>query len=64
MATDEGKVYPGNLARYRELRAAREALEATESPDPALVQGANLVEQLAGLAFILDGIRFSARQRS
>jgi len=52
------KVYPGNIGRYNELRAAREALDPSDPNFFAAV----VCEELAGLAYILDGIRYSARQ--
>jgi hypothetical protein len=53
------KIYPGSIDRYRELRAAREEAQASNQPvDPAMV----LAEELAGLAYIGDGIRYSLRK--
>jgi hypothetical protein len=58
VATND-KIYPGNVDRYRELRAAREEAQAKgEQTDPALV----LAEELAGIAYIADGIRYSLRK--
>jgi len=68
MATqDDTKVYPGSIDRYRELRKMREFLandEAREGgADPQAVLAATIAEELAGLAYILDGIRYSARAK-
>jgi hypothetical protein len=52
------KVYPGNLARYVELRETRNTLDPS---DPNFF-AACVAEELAGLSYILDGIRYSARQ--
>lgn len=63
MATDaneqkQEKVYPGNIGRYLALREARESLM---QGDPNFF-AACIAEELAGLAYILDGVRYSARQ--
>ena len=61
MATpDDTKVYPGSIDRYRELRKLREHLAAqSENPDnPTDSQAylaATVAEEMAGLAYILDG---------
>jgi len=56
----QGKEYPGQLADYAELRGLRKEAQANNDPStPALM----VAEQLAGLAYILDGIRYSARRR-
>lgn len=54
------KIYPGSLERYRAIRAMREESDAQEgsSPNPSLM----IAEELAGLAYILDGIRYSTRK--
>jgi hypothetical protein len=53
------KVYPGGLDRYTELRRNRQAREAEGlDDDPGLI----IAEELAGLAYLLDGIRYAARQ--
>jgi hypothetical protein len=58
---DENKpVYPGSLDRYRALRSEREASEAHGNYDPAMA----ICEALEGLAYLLDGIRYSARKQS
>jgi len=56
------KVYPGSLSRYQTLRALREETEESLPMNErvALV----IAEELAGLAYILDGIRYSARKQS
>lgn len=63
---EQVKIYPGSLDRYRELRANREAFEASNlalDPEHAVIgAGLNIAEQLAGLAYILDGIRYAARK--
>jgi hypothetical protein len=64
MAAKEEKVYPGSLSRYQELREARQAAEASEDQtesERAVVLG--VMEELAGLSYILDGIRYSARRK-
>lgn len=66
----EQRVYPGSLQRYRDLRFAREAFIAQNtheelgmSPDAlSTLVGLSVVEELAGLAYLLDSIRYSARQ--
>jgi len=66
-SNDETKVYPGSIDRYRELRQAREALTPAEGEvggaDLHLLTAAVIAEELAGLAYILDGIRYSARSK-
>lgn len=58
--TQNEKVYPGGLDRYVTLRQARELHEANGgTPEPAWV----LAEEMAGLAYILDGIRYSLRNK-
>jgi len=69
MATEKTtKVYPGNLDRYTELREAREQLQSSTGPEDVanlnLLLAATIAEELAGLAYILDGIRYSARKNS
>jgi len=60
----EAKLYPGSIDRYRELRAQREAAQAsTDVPDGTAVLTLTLCEELAGLAYLLDGIRYSLRQK-
>jgi len=51
--------WPGKIDDYRSLRTA--AKNAANNNDPAAV-GLAVAAQLAGLAYILDGIRFTARQ--
>lgn len=66
MATnDEAKIYPGSIDRYRELRRLREQFEEGGSEGGErhpLFAAAVIAEELAGLAYILDGIRYSARK--
>lgn len=68
---DEGqKLYPGSIDRYRALRTLRASTPVYES-DEAKEQGETnsnyvlltIAEELAGLAYILDGIRYSARNK-
>jgi hypothetical protein len=63
-AKSEEKVYPGNLARYVELRNRRLVLEDTGlgAGSAEGYAAACIAEELAGLSYILDGIRYSARQ--
>lgn len=49
--------YPGKLSEYHRLRELRESLPVN---DPNTI-GLQVAEQLAGLAYILDGIRYAAR---
>jgi len=58
MASEEAKVYPGNLERWKSLRAAAEAQPENSFEKHA----ANVAAELAGLAYILDGIRYAARK--
>lgn len=61
MASEEQKIYPGSVERYRALREAR--LEAeTKDETPELTVARQIAEELAGLAYILDGIRYAARK--
>lgn len=58
MASND-KIYPGSVDRYRELRAQREEAQSQgQQVDPALI----VAEELAGLAYIADGIRYSLRK--
>jgi hypothetical protein len=57
-AKSEEKVYPGNLARYVEMREVRSSMDVSDPNFFAAV----IAEELTGLAYILDGIRYSARQ--
>ena len=66
--TEEPKVYPGSIERYRELRKQREFIaknaESEDAPgDSQAYFAAVLAEEIAGLAYILDGIRYSARAK-
>lgn len=70
-SNDETKIYPGSVERYRELRKLRESLgshqdgESAElhSVDTPAYFAAVVAEEMAGLAYILDGIRYSARAK-
>jgi hypothetical protein len=55
---DNKPVYPGSLERYRTIRKAREILEEEGTLDPLTL----IAEELAGLAYLLDGIRYSTRK--
>jgi len=57
-AEQDKKIFPGGIDRYRELQ------EAASKVDPADPQFAGLVvaAELAGLAYIADGIRYSLRK--
>lgn len=61
------KIYPGNIDRYKTLRGQRETLGASlDFDDPAQAQvfvGLVIAEELAGLSYILDGIRYNSRQK-
>lgn len=68
---NEPKIYPGSLDRYRDLRKLREEIESV--PDAGGRPGsrgenqqayllASIAEEFAGLAYILDGIRYAARK--
>lgn len=70
MASND-KTYPGQLSRYNELRVAREVFEQGTGEgeshvpaDPAVVASLSIAEELAGLAYILDGIRYSVRKQA
>jgi hypothetical protein len=61
----EDKIYPGSIEHYRMLREVRErTAPAAEGDTPTeLFLAAVIAENLAGLAYILDGIRYSARRQ-
>lgn len=67
---EEPKIYPGNLDRYRTLRARREQVEAAAAEAGSTggtsasseIAALSIAEELAGLAYILDGIRYAARK--
>lgn len=68
-SNDDQKIYPGNLERYRDLRKLREEAEVGVSGDegiqptpPQEYAALCIAEELAGLSYILDGIRYSARK--
>lgn len=57
------KVYPGGLDRYVELRTKRiEAEHAETQLDPNYLIALTVAEELAGLNYLIDGIRYSARR--
>jgi hypothetical protein len=58
--TTETVVYPGRLTRYHALMAQRKEAEAENAPD---LVGFVIAEEIAGLAYILDGIRYAARNQ-
>jgi hypothetical protein len=55
------KEYPGQLEDYARIRAEREKAEK-DGADMATVAALNIAEQLSGLAYIADGIRYSTRR--
>lgn len=64
----EDKNYPGQLERYRDLKAARlDYIESFRdsldtSPNKELIAAMSIAEELAGLCYVLDGIRYAARK--
>jgi hypothetical protein len=54
---ESNEVFPGGKIRYRELLAS-----AQENTDDAIQPMLDMAAELAGLAYILDGIRYSLRQ--
>jgi len=69
-ANDETKIFPGNLERYKALRKFREELETDPGSEGHGAGGntsnflaAAIAEELAGLSYILDGIRYQTRQQ-
>jgi len=67
---DNDKVFPGNIDRYRSLRDARDKFAEQHQQDGAVDPNVfqayvllNVAEELAGLAYILDGIRYSTRKQ-
>lgn len=68
MADQDTKLYPGSVERYRALREKRESLTPADGEENVenlnLLLAATIAEELAGLAYILDGIRYSARKGS
>lgn len=61
-AQEDTRIYPGGVERYRAARKLREELETGENVPQSDYLAAAIVEELAGLAYILDGIRYAARQ--
>lgn len=68
--TEGTKIYPGNIDRYRglrNLRAATPIYGSDKDKENGVVNpqhvGLCIAEELAGLAYILDGIRYSARNK-
>jgi len=62
MAAEETKVYPGSIERYRFLREKRQAAETDPKGNDTLVAALSIAEEIAGLTYVLDGIRYAARQ--
>jgi len=63
MASEETtKIYPGSVDRYRFLREKRQQAETDPKGNDNLVAALSIAEELAGLAYILDGIRYAARK--
>jgi hypothetical protein len=56
-AQDEKVNYPGRLDQYHALRDLREGTQVND----VNFAGLAVAEQLAGLAYILDGIRYYQR---
>jgi len=56
------KEYPGQLEDYAELKKLRE--EAQAAGDNATASMFAVAEQIAGLSYIADGIRYSLRRQS
>jgi hypothetical protein len=65
---DDTKVYPGNLSDFQAARTNREKVqsevEAGTQLDGNALTGAMIAEALMGLNYLIDGIRYSARQKS
>lgn len=68
---DNDKIFPGGIEQYRDLRATREQFQARlnldesgnfHSTDLEVLSKLVIAEQLAGLAYIADGIRYSLRK--
>lgn len=59
------KVYPGNLDDFTKQREARIKAESQDNPPTPAAEVAMLViaEQLTGLNYILDGIRYAMRDK-
>jgi len=61
--SDDRENYPGKLARYHDLKVQREKAETVADGAPTQeVMFLSIAEELAGLAYILDGIRYSTRR--
>lgn len=60
----ETKIFPGHIDRYRDLRKLREEQEQKTSgtDDQSEYAALCIAEELAGLSYILDGIRYSTRK--
>jgi len=54
---DDNTVFPGGKDRYRSLLTA-----AQNNEDEALQPLLDVAAEIAGLSYILDGIRYSMRQ--
>jgi len=64
----EGKKYPGQLEEYHNLRALREQAQSDAGDAPSIEQAQLIAtlanaEQLAGLSYIADGIRYNTRRK-
>jgi len=57
------KEYPGQLEDYSHLRELRQKAEK-DGVDAATTAALHIAEQLAGLAYIADGIRYSTRRKA
>jgi hypothetical protein len=69
LANDDKK-YPGGISAYTRLREQRENLTeahekgALDAPDVATLAILSVAEELAGLSYILDGIRYQTRGKN
>lgn len=59
-AAENKNRFPGQLDRYAAIKEIRQAT----SPDDVRFVGLCIAEELAGLSYILDGIRFNSRPQS
>ena len=58
----KGKEYPGQLDEYARLREEREAMTVTDDTSAIIKSCLEVAEQLAGLSYIADGIRYNTRK--
>jgi CRISPR/Cas system-associated protein endoribonuclease Cas2 len=69
LANDEKK-YPGGISAYTRLREQREQMQdahekgALDAPDLGTVALLSVAEELAGLSYLLDGIRYQTRGKN